>query len=235
MAAGPTRPRVVPFGEAALLVEWADRPDLATNARVHALAGALWGDPPPGLLAVIPGYVSLLVEFDPLVMDVAGLEQRLRAALVAPSAGARSTGRLRHIPTVYGGEFGPDLAAVAAQVGLSPAEVVARHAATEVTVYMIGFSPGYAYMGDLPSELNLPRRATPRGVVPPGSVAIAYGQTSIYTRPTPGGWHIIGRTPLVLFDETRDPPTYLAAGDRVRHGPIPASDWDMHAGPAPDW
>jgi KipI family sensor histidine kinase inhibitor len=120
-------------------------------------------------------------------------------------------------------------------VGLSPEEVVARHVATEVTVYMIGFSPGYPYMGDLPAELNVPRRATPRELVPPGSVAIAYGQTSIYTRPTPGGWHLIGRTPRVLFDATRDPPTYLAPGDRVRHVPIQASDWDAHASPAPDW
>ena len=235
MAVGPALPRVVPFGEAALLVEWAERPDLAANARAHALAAALLDDPPPGLLGVIPGYASVLVEFDPLVADVAALEQRLQASLTTPPPGARAMGRLRRIPTIYGGDFGPDLEAVAAQVGLPAAEVVARHAATEVTVYMIGFSPGYPYMGDLPPELDVPRRATPRELVPPGSVAIAYGQTSIYTRPTPGGWHLIGRTPRVLFDHTRDPPTYLAPGDRVRHVPIPASDWDAHAGPAPDW
>ena len=235
MAGRPVLPRVVPFGDAALLVEWAERPDLATNARVHALAAAVWDDPPAGLRGVVPGYVSLLVEFDPMATDVAALEQRLRAALAAPPPDAQPSGRFRRIPTIYGGDFGPDLAAVAEQVGLSPEEVVARHAATEVTVYMIGFSPGYPYMGDLPAELDLPRRATPREQVPPGSVAIAYGQTSIYTRPTPGGWHLIGRTPRVLFDETRHPPTYLAAGDRVRHVPIPPGDWDTHAGPAPDW
>lgn len=231
-----TLPRVVPFGEAALLVEWAERPDLAVNARVHALAKALWLAPPPGVQAVIPGYVSLLVEFDPLATDLVGLERLLVGALDARAPlPAREGARLRTIPTVYGGEYGPDLEAVAAQLHLSPGEVVAHHAGTEVTVYMLGFSPGYPYMGDLPIVLRLPRRKTPRERVAPGSVAIAGDQTSIYTRPTPGGWHILGRTPLVLFDVARQPPAYLAPGDRVRHVPISAHAWAEHEGAAADW
>jgi KipI family sensor histidine kinase inhibitor len=228
--------RVVPFGEAALLVEWAEHPDLRVNARVHALAAALRADPPPGLRGVTPAYVSLLVEFDPLATDVRALHERLLQSLDAPPPELPSAAhRVREIPTVYGGEFGPDLREVARRTGLSEQEVVRSHVATTMTVYMIGFSPGYPYMGDLPSELRLPRRATPREQVPPGSVAIADRQSSIYTRATPGGWHLIGRTPLVLFDERRDPPAYFAPGDRVRHVPIAASAWDAFAGPAADW
>jgi KipI family sensor histidine kinase inhibitor len=225
----------VPFGEGALLVELAEQPDLRVNARVHALAAALRADCPPGVRDVIPAYVSLLVDFDPLVVDAPALVRRLTEALAEPDVESLASTRLREIPTVYGGEFGPDLEEVAHSTGLSPHEVVRRHTGTELTVYMIGFAPGYPYMGDLPPELALPRRRSPRERVPPGSVAIADGKSSIYTRSTPGGWHVIGRTPLTLFDETRTPPAYLAPGDRVRHVPIAAGEWSRLAGPAPDW
>jgi KipI family sensor histidine kinase inhibitor len=228
-------PRVVPFGETALLVEWTERPDLDVNARVHALAAALGAEPPPGLVDITPGYVTLLVEFDPLATDVPALELRLANMLTATNLKWSRPGRLREIPTVYGGEFGPDLEAVAAYAGLGAAEIVRRHSETVVTVYMLGFSPGYPYMGDLPPELALPRRSTPRERVAVGSIAIADGQTSIYTRSTPGGWHLIGRTPRVLFDPNHDPPAYLAPGDRVRHMPITLDAWNDLAGPAADW
>jgi KipI family sensor histidine kinase inhibitor len=228
-------PRVVPFGEAALLVEWAERPDLRTNAQVHALAAKINASPPIGLRGLTPAYVSLLVDFDPLATDVPALVSRLTAALAAEAVEPVASRRVRHIPTVYGGEFGPDLEEVARHSGLSPQEVVRHHTATELTVYMIGFAPGYPYMGDLPPELEVPRRLTPRERVPQGSVAIAGRQSSIYSRATPGGWRLIGRTPLVLFDETRDPPTYLAPGDRVRHVAVGASAWDELVGVATDW
>jgi KipI family sensor histidine kinase inhibitor len=228
-------PRVVPFGEAALLVEWAERPDLRINAQVHALAAALHSDPPTGLRGVTPAYVSLLVDFDPLATDVPALVRRLTDALAVTDVERVVSVRLRHVPTVYGGEFGPDLEEVARHTGLSPDEVVRQHTATELTVYMIGFAPGYPYMGDLPPELDVPRRLTPRERVPPGSVAIAGRQSSIYSRSTPGGWQLIGRTPLALFDEMRDPPAYLAPGDRVRHVPVGASEWDELVGVAADW
>jgi KipI family sensor histidine kinase inhibitor len=227
--------RVVPFGEAALLVEWAEQPDLRTNAQVHALAAGLQANPPSGLRGLTPAYVSLLVEFDPLATDVPALVRRLTDALAAADVEPVAFGRVRHVPTVYGGEFGPDLDAVARHTGLTPDDVVRRHTAAELIVYMIGFAPGYPYMGDLPAELDMPRHHTPRERVPPGSVAIAGRQSSIYSRSTPGGWQLIGRTPLVLFDETRDPPAYLAPGDRVRHVPVEASAWDDLAGAAADW
>jgi KipI family sensor histidine kinase inhibitor len=228
-------PCVVAFGEAALLVEFADQPDLRANMRVRALEARLRASPPPGLRNLIPGMVSLLVEFDPFAADVSALEQRVHEELAPAAQPDFTPGRLRTLPTVYGGQFGPDLDDVAKSIGLSADEVIRRHAAAEVTVYMIGFSPGYPYMGLLPAEFALPRRTTPRDRIPPGSVAIAERMTSIYTRATPGGWHIIGRTPAVLFDESRDPPAYLAPGDRVRHVPILASAWPKQAGAALDW
>lgn len=210
---------------------------LETNARVHALAAALEAAPPAGLVGLTPGYTSLLVQFDPLVAEAQPMAAAIRDVLRAliQVAVERPPGRVRHIPTVYGGECGPDLEHVARRLRLSPAEVVSRHTGTEQIVYMIGFAPGFPYLGDLPAELALPRRATPRERVPAGSVAIAGRQTGIYPRSTPGGWHLLGRTPLVLFDPARDPPAYLRPGDRVRFVAIEPNEWDDHAGPAPDW
>ena len=228
-------PRVRPFGEAALLVEFGEQADLRLNARVHALAGALEAAPPAGLLSLIPGYVSLLIEVEPLEADLERLESLLWDRLRQVETAPRQPGRQRVIPTVFGGEWGPDLGDVAARLGLGPDDVVARHTAAPQTVYMLGFSPGFPYLGDLPAELALPRRETPRERVPLGSVAIAERQTGIYSREMPGGWHLLGRTPRPLFDAGRHPPAYLAPGDCVSFVPIPASDWERYAQPAEDW
>jgi KipI family sensor histidine kinase inhibitor len=226
--------RVRPFGEAALLVEFGDAPDLGLNARVHALARSLESDPPPGLRALVPGYVSLLVEFSPAECDFAALSRLLdERATAEHDALQAAAARQRTIPTVYGGEFGPDLEEVAERLRLSPSQLIERHTAAEQRVYMLGFSPGFPYLGDLPPELSLPRRATPRERVPLGSVAIAERQTGIYSREMPGGWHLLGRTPVPLFDPSRDPPAYLAPGDRVRFVAIDSGEWD-HFGHCPD-
>ena len=230
----------MPFGEAALLVELGGSARARgayreTNARVHALAAALEAAPPAGLGSLTPGYTSLLVQFDPLVAEPAPIAAAIRDLLHGLGPVERPPGRVHEIPTVYGGECGPDLERVARRLGLSPTEVVSRHTAAEQSVYIIGFAPGFPYLGDLPPELALPRRSTPRERVPAGSVAIAGRQTGIYPRSTPGGWHLLGRTPLVLFDPTRDPPAYLRPGDRVRFVAIEPNEWDHHAGPAPDW
>ena len=228
--------RVRPFGEAALLVEFGDAPDLGCNLRVHALARALEAEPPPGLRALVPGYVSLLVEFSPAECDVAALVQLLSARAAAdPDETQAGPARKRTIPTVYGDQFGPDLDEVAERLGLSPSEVIERHTAAEQRVYMLGFSPGFPYLGDLPPELALPRRATPRERVPLGSVAIVERQTGIYSREMPGGWHVLGRTPVPLFDPSRDPPAYLAPGDSVRFVPIAAREWDRFIRCPDDW
>jgi KipI family sensor histidine kinase inhibitor len=229
-------PRVGVFGEAALLVEFGEQADLEVNARVHALARALEADRPPTLRSLVPGYVSLLIELDPLQADLTSMAEWVRTHLNETGPALAQASRTRTIPTVYGGEWGPDLADVGARLGLDPGEVVARHTAVELTVYMLGFSPGFPYLGDLPETLALPRRATPRERVPVGSVAIAERQTGIYSRDMPGGWHVLGRTPVPLFDEQRDPPAYLAPGDRVRFVAIASGDWDRYASDPPsDW
>ncbi|MDQ6672833.1 MAG: 5-oxoprolinase subunit PxpB [Chloroflexota bacterium] len=229
--------RVQVFGEAALLVELGEEPELGISARVHALARALEAEPPRGLRSLVPGYVSLLVELDPLQADLASVERVLREHAQHIDAVLTPEGRQRQrtIPTVYGGEWGPDLDEVAHRIGLTASEVIARHIAAPQSVYMLGFSPGFPYLGDLPSELALPRRTTPRERVPVGSVAIAGRQTGIYSREMPGGWHLLGRTPVPLFDPARNPPAYLGPGDSVRFEPIDAGEWERFAGPPPDW
>jgi inhibitor of KinA len=230
-------PRVQLFGEAALLVEveFGAQPDLSLNSLVYRLVRALEHQPPPGLRTVVPGLVSLLVEFEPLEIDLVATQSHVEQLANRMPMSPPVSGRLRSIPTVYGGEYGPDLDEVARRLGLTSEGVVKHHSTAELTVYMLGFAPGFPYLGDLPEALALPRRKTPRERVPVGSVAIAGRQTGVYTRETPGGWHVIGRTPLALFDEERNPPSYLVPGDRVRFVPIAVEDWQRCMGIAEDW
>jgi len=217
----------VPAGDAALLVVLGETIDPRLNARVHALARALDGQ--PGIVDLAPAYASLLVIYDPAALDYAGAEACVRAALAALPARPALDGRERHLPVAYGGEYGPDVPAVAERLALSEAEVVRLHAEASYRVYMIGFAPGYSYLGELPARLELPRLSTPRAHVPAGSVAIAGRQTGVYSVATPGGWHLLGRTPVRLFDPWREPPCYLAPGDRVRFVPITAAEFERQA------
>ena len=218
---------VRPFGESAFLVE-TDDADSAARLR-HALHEAHL----TGVRGVVPGRQSLLVEFDPLAADADALRRMLEHG---PATGdATGQARSRIIPCVYGGEHGPDLKAVADAAGLTPTEIVGLHAGTELLVLFCGFAPGFAYLGDVPEPLNVPRLGTPRVRTPAGSVALADGMSGIYPAELPGGWRVIGRTPRVLFDARRDPPAYLGPGDVVRFQPIHTEDWDAHAGVASDW
>jgi KipI family sensor histidine kinase inhibitor len=201
--------------------------------RAHALVAALDREPVAGIVDLVPGMETVLVELDsPASLEAASTE--LEGRLAVPSV-APPSGRERVIPTSYGGELGPDLDEVARLAGLSPDEVVASHAAATLEVQLIGFAPGFAYIGDLPEALSVPRLDTPRTTTPAGSVAVAGRQTGIYPAALPGGWRILGRTPIALFDPHRDPPSYLAPGDRVRFRAIDEGDWPEHAGPPHDW
>ncbi len=206
-------------GDSALLLELDGGIDPAVNARAIAVAGAIRGQAIPGVRDVVSTYRSVAVYFDPLRLDVLHLRDLVvRAAGAAP---ATTHGRTIDVPVVYGGDAGPDLADVAAFAGLRPEDVIARHAGVEYRVYMLGFLPGFAYLGSVPREIAMPRRATPRPRVEAGSVGIAGAQTAVYPRASPGGWQIIGRTRLRLFDPQRMPPSVLAPGDTVRF--VPAS------------
>ncbi len=234
-------PQLEPFGDSALLVTFGATMDVALNARVHALATALRAraGQASGWEVPVPGYSSLLVPYDPEQLtypQVIDTVRTILAEIVArtgadsatddPTAhGSRLTAHGSaesplDIPVCYGGAGGPDLADVAARAGLTEAAVVDLHSSTLYRVFMLGFAPGFAYLGPLPTPLVLPRRATPRPRVPAGSVAIAGGQTGIYPLATPGGWHLIGHTDALLWAAGRDPPALLRPGAWVRFVPV---------------
>jgi len=197
-AGAPQGPRVLVAGDEAILLEFPEEDLEAASARALALAVALRRDPPPGLREAIPGYRTLYLEYDALGTGQGALLAAVAAAQEVPFAQARP--RHHVVPVCYGGEFGPDLAAVAAAAELTEAEVVAWHAGRAYRIFCIGFSPGFPYCAPLPRELWLPRRATPRHKVAGGSVAIAGRQTGIYPLASAAGWHVLGRTPLSLLD-----------------------------------
>ena len=221
--AHPTQPpiRGVPLGDHALLLILGDRVDRAIHARVLSLTATLHRAGLPGVTDVVPAFSTIGLWFDPAsttferLLDEVG---RLGPAPVSVADRANDPVNEWVIPTRYDG---PDLAEVAERTGLSPSEVVARHEGRVYTVFMIGFVPGFGFLGELDPALVLPRRSSPRRRVPAGSVAIAGAQTAVYPLDTPGGWHLIGRTDLALFDPKREPPALLRTGDRVRFEPIP--------------
>jgi len=222
-------PRLYPLGDAAVVLELGQAIDPATHRLIQALARVLDQHPLPGLREVVPAFTTLTVYYDPWVLSQASKElpyeqvasylQRLLPAAQAELADYVA-GPLVEIPVCYGGDFGPDLGLVASHAQLSVEDVIARHAHPEYLVYMVGFAPGFPYLGGLDAGLATPRRAQPRPLVPAGAVGIAGAQTGIYSLPTPGGWQLIGRTPLRLFEASRARPSLLQAGDRLRFVPI---------------
>ena len=212
--------RIVPAGDAALIVELPARIDPEINDRAVALAAAIRRHCAGMVRDVVVGYCTVTVYFDPLQVDPDQMERRVRGLAARSSVAERSAGVLVEVPVCYGGSEGPDLPAVAAAAGLTEAEVAAIHSGLTYRVYVVGFVPGFPYMASVDPRLALPRRATPRTRVPAGSVAIAAGQTGIYPSETPGGWHLIGRTPLKPYDEARPEPFAFKPGDRVRFHPI---------------
>jgi KipI family sensor histidine kinase inhibitor len=177
-----------------------------------------------GILNLHPAYVSVLVEFDPRLRHHGEIEALVRERCLEsglPDGTPAQQERIVEIPVRYGGEYGPDLEDVARRAGLSPERAIELHASAGYLVHFLGFSPGVPYLGGLPPELATPRLAAPRKLVPAGSVAIGGSQAGIYPMDSPGGWRIVGRTPLRLFDADASPPALLAMGDRVRFVPIP--------------
>lgn len=218
-------PRILPAGDSALTVEFGDEISPRINDRVLAFARRVDRSRLHGLVEVVPTYRSATVYVDPLRCDWARLVTRLEALARRPIPKGRRPGRLVTIPVVYGDEFGPDLAQLAKQAGLSPRAVIRLHSSTEYRVYMLGFSPGFPYLGTVPKKIALPRLAEPRQTVPAGSVGIAGSQTGIYPQASPGGWLLIGRTPLGLYAPDQPKPFALAPGDRVRFTPISREEY----------
>ena len=195
------------------------------QARTRAARDARVAQGIPGVVETVPTYRSLLVHYDPVVTDFDTLGATL-SALSADLPDTPAEGRLWRIPVVYGGAFGVDLEAVAARHGLAPAGLIVRHAAPIYRVYMIGFVPGFAYLGGLDPSLATPRRDVPRARTPAGSISIGGAQAAVASIEAPSGWHLLGRTPVRSFMPDREPPFILNAGDRVTFEPVPAERWD---------
>ncbi len=220
-------PRLLPASDAALLVVLGDGPSEAATAAVLALLAELAARPPRGVLDLRPAYASLLVVFDPRTTTHAELARAVEPLLPPPGPPLAPAVRSVEVPVCYEGDCAPDLTDVARGAGLSPEEAAALHASSSYRVAFLGFSPGFAYLLGLPPSLATPRLPAPRPAVPAGSVGIAGGQTGLYPRPTPGGWRLVGRTPLALFSPSREPAALLAPGDAVRFVAIPRRDFDL--------
>jgi KipI family sensor histidine kinase inhibitor len=210
------KPRLRPAGDQALVVEIGDRIDDTVNERVHALALALARRQIAGIVDLVPTYRSLLVNYDPLRIAFDALTSAVTEAAASLAPDAVPAPQRVDIPTCYGGQYGPDLPFVAEHNHLAEHEVVAIHASGTYRVFMMGFSPGFAYLGGMSSRIATPRLQTPRTSIPAGSVGIAQQQTGIYPIESPGGWQLIGRTPVRLFDPARMPPTLVEPGDVIR-------------------
>ncbi len=205
-----------PMGDRGLLIEFGDEISREINVKVRRMALAVENEVKEGIVEVVPTYRSLLIIYNPLLLPIAALQEKLRRIEEGLQQIPLPDPRLTRIPVVYGGIYGPDLEEVAKYHHLSPERVIQLHCSKPYLIYMIGFMPGYPYMGEVPEELVTPRLKTPRLVVPKGSVAIAQRQTGIYSMESPGGWQVLGRTPVELFDPVKDPPALLRMGDLVQ-------------------
>lgn len=224
-------PRILSSGDTALVVEFGSVIDRRLSGLVLTLDGRIGLACIPGVVETVPTMRSLMVHFDPLRTSHAELLPQIGRLLEGLEA-SDPVGRRWLLPVCYDAELGPDLDDVAARTGLSREEVIALHASATYRVYMIGFLPGHPYMGDLPERLRLPRRESPRVAVPPGSVSIATTMTAIYPLESPGGWHLLGRTPLPIFDVTQAQPSLLSPADEVRFRRIERAEYDALAAKA---
>lgn len=214
----------MPIGDTALTVQFDPVISEKVNRQVHRLHKTLEKRFVKGIIEMVPAYASLLIYYDPTVLPY----QRLMAEIEAchsTSYTEVATERRVWLPALYGGSYGPDLLDVARLNGLTPDEVISLHSGTEYRVYMLGFSPGFPYLGGLPDSLHTPRLAEPRKVVPRGSIGIAGSQTGIYSLDTPGGWRIIAHTPVPLFQREKDKPFLLGASDLVRFVPVQLAEY----------
>lgn len=210
------KPKIVPLGDAALLVQLGDEINVEINHRVQTLAALIDSAPLDGVIETVPAYSTLLIHYDPLVLTDSQIRTWVRTKLVHMDETESRKPRQIEVPLRYGGEYGPDLESVAAYHGLHPADVIRIHSEKPYVIYMMGFTPGFPYMGKLHDAIATPRLETPRKHVPAGTVAIAGSQTGIYPVDSPGGWRLIGWTSLQLFDPKSESPFLFSPGDEVR-------------------
>ena len=224
--------RLAALGDRALVLHLGGRIDPPTFRAIRSLSRRLADQPPAGMLECVPAFTTLAIYYDPLRTSQTELISLVSKLIDTPDSTIETQPRLVEIPVCYGGEYGSDLDFVGQHASLTAPEVIEVHSAADYLVHMIGFAPGFPYLGGMSSKIAVPRRASPRLKIPPGSVGIAGDQTGIYPLETPGGWQLIGRTPLALFLPERDPPTLLQAGDIVRFRPITPEQFRQLAEPS---
>jgi inhibitor of KinA len=210
------KPKIVPLGDSALLVKLGDEIDITINQRVHALAALIKNSPANGIVETAPAYATLLVHYDPLILSFVQIKKYLREKMTQVRDYESRKRKRVEIPVRYGGEYGVDLESVASHCQLQIKDVIRIHSEKLYTVFMMGFTPGFPYMGKLDDAIVTPRLETPRTHVSAGTVAIAGSQTGIYPIDSPGGWQLIGWTPLQLFNPGSESPFLFSPGDEVK-------------------
>lgn len=228
------KPRLFVLSDTAYSIELGDEISEALSRRVAALTARIDGQFNPAIIEIVPSYRAVMVEYDPMITDHELMAEQLLDLAQKAGEQAMEPGRQVEIPVCYGGSFGPDLETVAAHNSLTPKQVIEIHSAGSYPVYMMGFSPGFPYLGGLDRRIATPRLSSPRTVIPAGSVGIAGSQTGVYPQATPGGWQLIGRTPLSLFKPESQQPFLLKAGDVVRFVPISPERYIEMGGAADD-
>lgn len=213
-------------GDSAIVMEFGDTIEKEINAKIAAVVENLKKKNIDGILDILPTYRSILINYDPVKISYGEMVETLNGLSKSDKANESDEVRLIEIPTLYGKEYGPDIDFVAENANLSVDEVIKIHSGTDYLVYMMGFIPGFTYLGGLDPRIATPRLKSPRLKIEPGSVGIAGSQTGMYPLESPGGWQLIGRTPLKLFDDTKEPPVFIQAGDYIRYVSINKEEYD---------
>ena len=218
--------RFLMAGDSALVAEFGNAISPAINARIRAFNIALEQAKLPGILELLPTYRSVMIQYDPMVIGTDALKAKLSAIAKNLDSIAIPPASVVELPVLYGGEMGPDLAFVAEHAGITPDEVIKLHTEPEYLIYMLGFTPGFTYLGGMDESIATPRLKQPRVKIPAGSVGIAGSQTGVYPIDSPGGWQLIGRTPVRMYDPNRAEPILPKAGEYIKFYAITQEEFD---------